>query len=142
MKAQRIAILAALVPITFPVAAQTPRDALVEGIRQYQELENEAAEQSLMIGLNPSLGTADVLWPQAVWRLADLQIGRGDIAAAQIWLRWAVRLEPNLEADEQTPSAVVRAIEDAKTYARSGRREDGTIHIEHIWTSSVGTVAH
>ena len=141
MIALRITLVGTLFAIALPAAAQSPRDALIEGLRQYQEFEWEAAEQNLMVGLDPAFGIEDVLWPQGVWRLAQLQIDRGDTTVARTWLRWAVRLDPDLRADEQTPSVVIQAIEDAKAYVRSIPHDDAAIQIEYRWTSAVRTAS-
>jgi len=76
---------------------QDPRDALVA--RAFNEFDAARRLQLLMSALNPTAGPPRGAWPVGVQLLAQTLIEDGQDSLAGAWLRWAVRLSPDLQPD-------------------------------------------
>ena len=89
---------------------QQARDALQRGIEAYENAEFAQAVELLSRGLDPSAGTGDSLWVVGIHTLADALIEQGAASIADVWLRWALRLEPATPVDSiNYPPAVTNA---------------------------------
>jgi len=104
-------LLGAIVP-SGAVLAQDPRDALVA--RAFNEFDTPRRIQLLMSALNPSAGPPRGAWPVGVQLLAQTLIEEGKDSLAGLWLRWSVRLSPDLQVD-----TVQFVPEVATAYARA-----------------------
>jgi hypothetical protein len=87
------------------VAAQD-RAALIEEARN--EFSDEVALNILFRVSNPQAPTTDSLWSVAVYDLAQVLIGQGEVAAAERWLRWVLRHGAAwpIDRDEYLPDVV------------------------------------
>jgi len=79
------------------VRAQDPRDAMVA--RAFNEFDAAKRLQLLMSALNPTSGPPRGAWPVGVQLLAQTLIEDGQDSIAAVWLRWAIRLSPDLQPD-------------------------------------------
>lgn len=112
-----VASLLFLVLAAAPAAAQTGRQALTAGAERYLLADYRGAVPLLSRGLDPKTGPPDRLWKQGVERLADMLLVLREDSLAATWLRWAIRLAPDLDVDpELVPPAVVRAAAAARAF--------------------------
>ena len=77
--------------------AQDPRDALVA--RAFNEFDAARRLQLLTSAVNPTAGPPRGAWPVGVQLLAQTLIEDHRDSLAGLWLRWAVRLSPDLQPD-------------------------------------------
>ena len=90
--------------------AQAGRRALAAGTDSYLLADYQRAVPLLSLGLDPAGGARDQPWVQGVERLTDVLLVLRQDSLAATWLRWAIRLAPDFEVDEDVvPPAVVRA---------------------------------
>ena len=99
---------------------QDPRDAMVA--RAFNEFDAARRVQLLMSALNPTAGPPHGAWPVGVQLLAQTLIEDGQDSLAGVWLRWAVRLSPDLQPDTvQFLPKVVVAYRSARDFVLSTR---------------------
>ncbi len=113
--------------------AQDPRDALVT--RAFNEFDAARRLQLLMGALNPTAGPPRGTWPVAVQLLAQTLIEDGQDSIAGVWLRWALRLSPDLQHDTvQFLPKVVVAYRSARDFVLSTRSPgDSTAATTWLW---------
>jgi hypothetical protein len=100
--------------------AQDPRDAMVA--RAVNEFDATRRLELLTSALNPTAGPPRGAWPVAVQLLAQTLIEDGQDSLAGVWLRWAVRLSPDLQPDTvQFLPKVVVAYRSAREFVLSTR---------------------
>jgi len=103
-----------------PLRGQDPRDAQVA--RAFNEFDATRRQQLLMSALNPTSGPPRGAWPVGVQLLAQTLIEDGKDSAAAVWLRWAIRLSPDLQPDTvQFLPAVIAAYRAARDYVSNTR---------------------
>lgn len=120
-----------------PLRGQDPRDACLAQLRQ--EVDTVRQRQLLLCSVNPSAGPPRGAWPVGVQWLASSLIERGQDSVAAAWLRWAVRLSPDLQPDTvQLLPRVVAAYRNAREYVSRTRTrgEDTTVSISWLWPTS------
>jgi hypothetical protein len=121
--------------ISAPLVAQS-RDELIRQAQQhYDNFETEPALNNLKAALDPTRGARDSLWAHAVHLLAQIYIEQSNPALARSWLRWAMRLNPNLRVDQVLflPD-VIQASSDARAYAlRTASAGDSAIDTRWEW---------
>lgn len=112
--------------------AQDARDSLRRGIQAYDFAEYTAALPLLAAGLNPAAGPRDSLWTAGLHRLAHALIeGRKD-SLATVWLRWAVRLKPDIPVDTiDFPPTVGDGFALARAFVSTAGRADTVA--ETLW---------
>src|SRR5439155_10581333 len=99
---------------------QDPRDAMVA--RAFNEFDAARRVQLLMSALNPTAGPPRGAWPVGVQLLAQTLIEDGQDSLAGVWLRWAVRLSPDLQPDTaQFLPKVVVAYRSARDFVLNTR---------------------
>src|SRR6058998_2861321 len=115
------------------VHAQDPRDAMVA--RAFNEFDAAQRLQLLMSALNPTSGPPRGAWPVGVQLLAQTLIEDGQDSLAAVWLRWAVRLSPDLQPDTvQFLPKVVVAYRSARDFVLSTRAPgDSTAATTWLW---------
>jgi hypothetical protein len=98
------------------LGAQMPRDSLVA--RAAREFDAARRIQLLVAALDPSLGGPDEAWSDGVQRLAQTFLDqRRDSASAALWLRWAIRLSPGIQADtDRFLPSVATALRAARAF--------------------------
>jgi len=107
------------------VHGQDPRDAMVA--RAFNEFDAAQRLQLLMSALNPTSGPPRGAWPVGVQLLAQTLIEDGQDSLAAVWLRWAVRLSPDLQPDTvQFLPKVVAAYRSARDFVLSTRAPTDT----------------
>ncbi|HWP37421.1 MAG TPA: carboxypeptidase-like regulatory domain-containing protein [Gemmatimonadales bacterium] len=100
--------------------AQTGRRALEAGTERYLLADYQGAAQLLSAGLDPAAGPRDDLWLRGVQRLADALLVLRKDSLATTWLRWALRLAPEFQVDDDVmPPTVVRAVQAAQAFVRA-----------------------
>jgi hypothetical protein len=118
--------------------AQDPRDAQVA--RAFNEFDAARRVQLLMSALNPTSGPPRGAWPVGVQLLAQTLIEDGKDSAAAVWLRWAIRLSPDLQPDTvQFLPAVVAAYRAARDFVMSTRGTgDSVAATTWLWPAQTG----
>jgi len=112
-------LLALMALAAAPAWAQTGRRALEAGTERYQLADYQGAVPLLSAGLDPAAGLDD-LWMRGVQRLADVLLVLRQDSLAATWLRWAVRLAPDFDVDEEVmPPAVARAGRAARAFVEA-----------------------
>jgi len=122
IRLQRFSWLALLLSLVAraSVRAQDPRDAMVA--RAFNEFDAARRLELLMSALNPTAGPPRGAWPVGVQLLAQTLIEDGQDSVAGAWLRWAVRLSPDLQPDTvQFLPKVVTAYRAARDLVLSTR---------------------
>jgi len=90
--------------------------------RAFNEFDAARRVQLLMSALNPTAGPPHGAWPVGVQLLAQTLIEDGQDSLAGVWLRWAVRLSPDLQPDTvQFLPKVVLAYRAARDFVLSTR---------------------
>ena len=106
--------------------AQDPRDAMVA--RAFNEFDTQRRMQLLVAALNPTAGPPRGAWPVGVQLLAQTLLEDGKDSLAGTWLRWAVRLSPDLQPDTvQFLPRVAEAYRAARTYVTRTRSNTDTL---------------
>jgi len=115
------------------VQAQQTRDELIRGgIRAYDQFETERAIELLQTGIDPNAGPPDSLWAVGVQMFAQILLEEGEGDLAEIWLRWALRVDPEMTVDSVTfLPELVRAYRAARDYVASS--EAGSARAETRW---------
>jgi len=120
------AVLALSLIGTVSLRGQDPRDAMVA--RAFNEFDAARRLQLLMSALNPTSGPPRGAWPVGVQLLAQTLIEDGQDSVAGVWLRWAVRLSPDLQPDTvQFLPRVVAAYRSARDFVLSTRAPGDSI---------------
>ncbi len=114
---------------------QDPRDAMVA--RAFNEFDAARRLQLLMSALNPTSGPPRGAWPVGVQLLAQTLIEDSKDSLAGVWLRWAVRLSPDLQPDTvQFLPRVVTAYRAARDFVMSTRApSDSVAATTWLWPS-------
>jgi len=98
--------------------AQDPRDAQVA--RAFKEFDGARRLQILMSVLNPTYGPPRGAWAVGVQLLAQTLLEDGKDSTAAVWLRWAIRLSPDLKPDSVLfLPEVIAAYRSARAYVMS-----------------------
>ncbi len=130
---------AVLVNSTSLASAQEGREALRRGSQAWEGAEFQSAVELLSRGLDPSAGPRDSLWVAGVHMLADALIEQGATSLADVWLRWAVRLELNISVDSiNFPPSVTHVFDAARTAVRRSGLDSGLVTITWEWSRSAG----
>lgn len=106
--------------------AQEPRDSLVA--RALTEFDATRQTQMLYTALNPSLGPPNGAWSVGVQLLAQTLIDQRRDSAAAVWLRWAIRLAPDLQPDTvQFLPRMANALRQARDFVIRTRAAGDTV---------------
>jgi len=113
-------ILLVAIGVTRPLVAQDARDALVA--RAFNEFDTARRMKLLRGALNPTSGPPRGAWALGVQLLAQTLIEERQDSLAALWLRWAVRLAPDLQPDSvQFLPQVAAAYTSARIYVSKTR---------------------
>lgn len=123
---------------TTSLSAQT-RDELIRQAQQhYDNFETEPALNNLKTALDPTRGPRDSLWGQAVHLLAQIYVEEGNPDLARSWLRWAMRLNPDMRVDAALfLPEVVDASDAARTFVRTTASAGDSV-VETSWEWPLG----
>jgi hypothetical protein len=125
-----------------PVAAQQGRAALQQGVAAYERAEFQTAVELLSSGLDPAAGPRDSLWGVGIHMLADALIEQGSTSLADVWLQWALRLEPGLSVDSiNYPPAVSRAFLAASVIVGAQSFDTATASATWEWSDEAGSAS-
>lgn len=116
-----------------PLLAQDARDALVA--RAFSEFDTARRMQLLRSALNPTSGPPRGAWGMGVQLLAQTLIEEHQDTLAVLWLRWAVRLAPDLQPDSvQFLPQVAAAYASARSYvAKTRSGGDSAVATTWLW---------
>lgn len=119
---------------TAALSAQDPRDAMVA--RAFNEFDTQRRLQLLIAALNPTAGPPQGAWPVGVQLLAQTLLEDGKDSLAGVWLRWAVRLAPDLQPDTvQFLPRVAEAYRSARGFVNRTRTPtDSLAATTWLWT--------
>ena len=127
-------VLAVLIGLAGPAAAQDARDLLRMGNQAYDFAEYDLARRMLPGGLNPAAGPRDSLWVAGLHRLAHVLIEEGKDSLAATWVRWGLRLESGLTIDTVNfPPTVEDAFLLARAHVVAGAADDGLVETTWEW---------
>jgi hypothetical protein len=130
-------VLLAGVARVAPLRAQARRDSLVAAASA--EFDAGRRVQLLVSAVSLDLGPpTEGPWATAVQLLAQTLIEEGQDAEAAAWLRWAVRLAPDLQPDTvQSLPQVVTAFRAARQFVRQTTTvQDSAMATSWIWPAS------
>jgi len=117
-------------------AAQQGAALIREGIGAYNDFDPQRALPLLRRGVDPKAGPRDSLWATGVQYLAQILYEQGDEAGARAWVRWAVRLTPDLKLDTLNLLSQVIAEFRAARAATAPAPEDARVGTEWVWPST------
>ena len=117
-------------------AAQQGPALIREGIGAYNDFDPQRALPLLRRGVDPKAGPRDSLWATGVQYLAQILYEQGDEASTRAWVRWAVRLTPDLKLDTLNLLSQVIAEFRAARAATAPGPEDARASIEWVWPSA------
>jgi hypothetical protein len=93
------------------------RDLVTRALGEFDPVRQR---ELLRAALNPNLGPPDSLFGISVQYLAQNLLEAGQDSLASVWLKWAIRLAPEMSADTlQFPQSVVSAYRNAETEVRA-----------------------
>ena len=115
--------------------AQVSRDSLVD--RALTEFDATRQIQMLVTALNPSLGPPGASWSVGVQLLAQTLIDQRRDSSAAVWLRWAIRLAPDLQPDTvQFLPRTATALGQARDFvARTTAAGDTATVTSWVWSA-------
>jgi len=117
-------------------AAQQGPALIREGIGAYNDFDPQRALPLLRRGVDPKAGPRDSLWATGVQYLAQILYEQGDEASAHAWVRWAVRLAPDLRLDTLNLLSQVIAEFRAARAATAPGPDDSRTGTEWVWPST------
>ncbi len=137
----RAVVLAALVNGGLSSAsAQTGREALAQGTEAYDRAEFQTAVRLLSRGLDPMTGQQDSLWGAGIHMLADALIEQGAASLADVWIRWALRIAPEVNVDSiNFPPAVTNAFLAARRAIGESSADSATASVAWEWSNTAGS---
>jgi hypothetical protein len=117
---------------------QDPREALVA--RAFREFDGTRRLELLMRALNPTSGPPRGAWSVGAQLLAQTLIEDGRDSAAAVWLRWAIRLAPDLQPDTvQFLPEVIAAYRSAREFVtRTRGAADASAATSWLWVVPAG----
>jgi hypothetical protein len=135
-----IAGLMVSVWFTGPLRAQDTRSQMIrDATEAYDNFETGRALQLLVVALNPNLGATNDTWAAGVQLLTQILIEQGSDSLAGVWMRWAVRTEPDMEADSITYlPEVVAAYRAARIIVGTPTQGDVASETSWDWSASAG----
>src|SRR5882672_6505851 len=139
---RRFAPLILLACAATSAEAQAGRQALAAGTDSYLLADYQRAVPLLSLGLDPAAGAPDVPWAEGVERLSDVLLVLRQDSLAATWLRWASRLVPDLEVDEEVvPPAVLRAARAARAFVDATPEDPFVSRTEFRWPATFRAAA-
>lgn len=116
---------------------QDPREAQVA--RAFREFDPARRQQLLVSALNPTAGPLRGTWSMGVQLLAQTLIEDGKDSTAALWLRWAIRLSPDMQPDTVAfLPEVIAAHRSAKAFVTRTRDPANVVAITTwSWPASV-----
>ncbi len=115
------ALVAAAILSPAALRAQDGPALIRQGISAYNDFDTQRALALLRRGLNPAAGPQDSLWAQGVQFLAQALFDEGQQPLMDVWVRWAIRIAPDMSIDTlNLVSGVISAFEDARAATAPG----------------------
>jgi len=124
----------------FPSSALAQRNQLIQNAMQaYDDFETETALGLLKVAVNPAVGPTDSVWAAGIQLLSQVLIEEGQDSLANVWMRWAVRTQPNMRVDRVTYlPEVVDAYESARQSIGAGEPGDDVTETSWEWQAGIG----
>ena len=139
---QLLVVIVCLSLVSRPARAQSGREALLLGTREYGLAEFDRAIALLSRGLDPSATPRDNVWLEGVQMLAHALLDRNEVTLAETWLRWALQLEPGMALDSvKFPPTVWVAFDRARTAVGRGPRDTSIARLSWQWSSAPTAMA-
>lgn len=115
--------------------AQTDRAALVRrGVNALYNLDIEQAREYLTEAVDPTMDAPDSIWAVGIQFLVQLHLEVGNTELANSWMRWAVRLDPDMQIDmAQATPAVIESWQNAVDVVRGGTPGDSLVETTWEW---------
>lgn len=137
IRALAFAAAALLVPaLTAAAQQESRRDILQRATAAYDDFDLPRAARLARRALDPALGPRDTVWARGVHLLTQLLLESEQAAQAQLWARWATRLEPTLPLD--SARFLARVINTLRAARDSGARSaaDAAVRETYAWPSA------
>jgi len=113
------------------VTAQDTRTTIIQ--QALSEFDEARAFTLLRSGVDPTLpGPLDSLWALGVMSLVEI-VHRQDPALATTWLRWAVRVRPEIQVDTLAFLELMPAYNDARAFVLPTVQDDSLVETEWRW---------
>jgi len=117
-------LLLLVLPATLP--AQVTREDMIR--RASEEFDAASRIELLSNAVDPAKGPTDSVWAFGVQLLAQTLIEEGRDSLAAVWLRWAIRLAPDFQADPvQFLPEVVAAYHVASEFVEASTTPGDTV---------------
>ncbi|UCG85043.1 MAG: hypothetical protein JSW71_14005 [Gemmatimonadota bacterium] len=119
---------------TMSAPALTAQQTRAEIIQQaLSEFDEDRALVLLQSGIDPTLpGPLDSLWALGVMSLVEI-VQRQDPALATTWLRWAVRVRPEIQVDTLAFLELMPAYNDARSFVLPTVQGDSLAETDWRW---------
>ncbi|MGD2154465.1 MAG: serine protease [Gemmatimonadales bacterium] len=115
-----------LLAVPAVLSAQVTREDMIR--RASEEFDAASRIELLSNAVDPAKGPADSVWAFGVQLLAQTLIEEGRDSLAAVWLRWAIRLAPDFQADPvQFLPEVVAAYHVASEFVRASTMPGDTV---------------
>jgi hypothetical protein len=105
--------------------AQDPRDSLFA--KASNEFDDMRQVQMLVTVLDPALGPPRGVWSAAIQLLAQTLTDVGQDSTATFWLRWAIRIAPDLQPDFAQFPLVATVFRAARQFVDSSRTSGDSV---------------
>ena len=113
------------------LTAQETRAGIIQ--QALSEFDEDRAFALLRSGVDPTLpDPLDSLWAIGVMSLVEI-VYRQDPAKADAWLRWAVRLRPEMQVDTLAFLELMPAYHDARAFVLPRVQDDSLVETEWRW---------
>jgi hypothetical protein len=126
--------------------AQDPRDSLFA--KASNEFDDIRQVQMLVTVLDPALGPPRGVWSAAIQLLAQTLTDVGQDSTATFWLRWAIRLAPDLQPDSVQFPRVATVFRAARQFVNQSRASGDSVTVTTwLWPAkdlkdTIGWIQH
>ncbi|MBA3852771.1 MAG: hypothetical protein C0503_00060 [Gemmatimonas sp.] len=121
-------------------AQQETRSALLQrATTAYDDFDLARAARLARQAVDPALGPRDSAWTRGVHLLTQLLLESDRPAHAQLWARWALRLEPTMPLDSANFLARVVGTLRAARDSAARSASDAAVRESYVWPSATST---
>ncbi len=126
-----------LVVTTSTHAQVITRGQLIESaVDALDNFEDDRARELFVAAVNPVGEPPDSIWAIGIQHLTQMYLAVGNADLADTWTRWAVRLVPDMQADEVNfPPQVINRYRAAVSLVGAGTPGDDLTETNWIWPS-------
>jgi len=120
--------------LTAASAQVTRAELIATGEDAFFNLEIDRAREFFVAAVNPVVQPPDSIWAIGVQYLTQMHLEAGNPDLADTWMRWAVRLVPDMQVDEMAfVPEVIRRYRSALALVGSGNAGDQVTETTWVW---------